>query len=245
MNKAKELAQRTFAANGILAKALTIIFLILIYLSVVTIVQEYHYDPTAIAFSDLQNISRAVSIVVILMPFILSTLQHDFLYFGLSRKKPKLDERQTAIYGRIMERSYHLGVAIAGVCAYTLWVDKIGIINVLQHQHSNDWVWLLFDILSLMAALPLLMTIWRKDIYLEEDKKRSVSGQKVLFWSLLLVLFGIVWSYLVTDVSNLTHSSSPIFGVLMGVPGVIYLVATIAILVVGISYVLNSIMGRP
>ena len=151
-----------FAANGITAKALSVLYIMALVVGTIAIIESYDALPFSGTNYTLQNIGRGLAITQIVLVVTLTTIQRD-VYWWLRRKTTHLDERQEQVRRRIVEKSYKHGTIV--VTAFVAWVliNEEWIIEHMNFPYGGDLDWLPISLVVLLYGLPALIASWQKD----------------------------------------------------------------------------------
>lgn len=246
MNKLKSMAGSLTAANGVVAKALTVLYVLLFINAHGTVTQLYgnNYAPGTQANIDLQNYARGFSIAMLAILAIMSLQQRDYYFWFSKGREGKLDERQISIQQRIMQRSYSISIFILFVGLYEVVHNKTAVANALQAT-NNAWLWIPFNVLMLICALPLIMAAWRKDTYLDKPKlKKSFIGRKILLSAWLSVPVSFFLAFIFTEIANMQHSTNSFLMAFNWLSGLSIFIASFATIFALIATFLNWTMSK-
>ncbi len=240
MSKLTSKTSSLTVGNGVIARALTVLYVLLFINAYGTVTQLYssNYAPGTQANIDLQNYARGFSIAMLVILAILTIQQKDYYFWFKKNKASKLDERQLSIQQRIMQRSYNFTILILFISLYEIVNNKVAIAAALQQTANSAWIWLPFNVLMLVCALPLIMATWRKDTYLNQPvTKSSFSGRKLLLLVWLFVPVSFLLSFIFTEIANTLNSTNSVllsFNWLVMISVPLAMLATIYAIIAGL-----------
>ncbi len=197
MSKVLPKVNKSIFNKDFLAKALSVVYLLVIVAATYAMIHSYGVDPTYGLNNGLQNIGRALSLGGIVIVVLISWLQKN-MYWDFSKRPAGLDEREIALRRKVFERSYKLAILILAIAVYEMVTHAFWIVQNVQHSYVGtsvgDMVWAPINLVVLLIALPPIVAAWQKSSTLaHSDETVSQKRTKLGFGSALIRVWLGLW----------------------------------------------------